>query len=52
MFINTYFDPEIISIFCRLLLYDDNHSLGSIKSEVDEIINSALWFSEYIPPEE
>ena len=32
----------------RLNLYDDNHPLSQIPNEMDNLINSALWFQEHL----
>lgn len=33
-------------------MYDDNHPLGKVPNNLDNIINAALWFMKYTSDEQ
>ncbi|XP_067011010.1 acylamino-acid-releasing enzyme [Anabrus simplex] len=46
--IHYYHNLRARNIKTRLLLYDDNHPLSQIPVEMDNLINSVLWFYQHI----
>ncbi|XP_022905429.2 acylamino-acid-releasing enzyme-like isoform X1 [Onthophagus taurus] len=43
-----YYRLKSNGIKVKMNLYDDNHPLGNVTNEVDNLINGALWFEEHI----
>ncbi|CAG9862113.1 unnamed protein product [Phyllotreta striolata] len=46
--IEFYYRLKANGVKTRLNLYEDNHPLGSVPNEFDNIINSMLWIEEHL----
>ncbi|KAJ9593044.1 hypothetical protein L9F63_027712, partial [Diploptera punctata] len=46
--IHYYYRLKSQNVKTKLMLYEDNHPLGQVPVEMDDLINSVLWFYQHI----